>query len=138
MDESIHTRVREPKPHHWMLFSAIPRIVVGDDIKSIIKILLRLPLQILSCVCYSLKSSFEWLQILLLKTHGQTTNNFFMNLQWTRFFKVLAQDNPRRINMALKSISLSIFTNPSARAGYDTRSNFKRSSTGLNSEFSFS
>ena len=30
------------------------------------------------------------------------------------------------------------FTNPSARAGYDTRSIFKRSLTGLNSEFSFS
>ena len=33
---------------------------------------------------------------------------------------------------------LSIFTNPSARVGYDTRSIFKRSLTGLNSEFSFS
>ena len=33
---------------------------------------------------------------------------------------------------------LSIFTNPSARAGYDTRSIFKWSLTGLNSEFSFS
>ena len=31
-----------------------------------------------------------------------------------------------------------IFTNPSGRAGYDTRSIFKRSLTGLNSEFSFS
>ena len=31
-----------------------------------------------------------------------------------------------------------IFTNPSARAGYDTRSIFKRSLTGLNSGFSFS
>ena len=31
-----------------------------------------------------------------------------------------------------------IFTNPSARAGYDTRSIFKWSLTGLNSEFSFS
>ena len=31
-----------------------------------------------------------------------------------------------------------IFTNPSARAGYDTRSIFKRSLTDLNSEFSFS
>ena len=31
-----------------------------------------------------------------------------------------------------------LFTNPSARAGYDTRSSFKRSLTGLNSEFSFS
>ena len=31
-----------------------------------------------------------------------------------------------------------LFTNSSARAGYDTRSIFKRSLTGLNSEFSFS
>ena len=31
-----------------------------------------------------------------------------------------------------------IFTNPSTRAGYDTRSIFKQSLTGLNSEFSFS
>ena len=33
---------------------------------------------------------------------------------------------------------LVLFTNPSARAGFDTRSIFKRSLTGLNSEFSFS
>ena len=37
-----------------------------------------------------------------------------------------------------KDCYLTIFTNPSARAGYDTRSIFKRSLTGLNSEFSFS
>ena len=30
------------------------------------------------------------------------------------------------------------FTNTSARVGYDTRSIFKRSLTGLNAEFSFS
>ena len=35
-------------------------------------------------------------------------------------------------------IYIYIYTNPSARAGYDTRSVFKRSLTGLNSEFSFS
>ena len=34
--------------------------------------------------------------------------------------------------------AMVLFTNPSARAGYDTRSIFKRSLTGLNSEFSFS
>ena len=33
---------------------------------------------------------------------------------------------------------LSYLPNPSARAGYDKRSIFKRSLTGLNSEFSFS
>ena len=32
----------------------------------------------------------------------------------------------------------SLFTNPSARTGYDTRSNYKRSLTSLNTEFSFS
>ena len=36
------------------------------------------------------------------------------------------------------SVNIYIFTNPSAQAGYDTRSIFKRSLTGLNSEFSFS
>ena len=35
-------------------------------------------------------------------------------------------------------ITLNIFTNLSAQAGYDTRSIFKQSLTGLNSEFSFS
>ena len=36
------------------------------------------------------------------------------------------------------NIWVSILTNPSDRAGYDTKSIFKRSLTGLNSEFSFS
>ena len=35
-------------------------------------------------------------------------------------------------------VGIIIFTNPSAQAGYDTRSIFKRSLTGFNSEFSFS
>ena len=35
-------------------------------------------------------------------------------------------------------LCLIIFTNPSARAGYDTRSIFKQNLTGLNSKFSFS
>ena len=39
---------------------------------------------------------------------------------------------------SVKDHQLTIFTNPSSRVGYDTRSVFKRSLTGLNSEFSFS
>ena len=35
-------------------------------------------------------------------------------------------------------LKLFIFTNPSGRAGYDTRSIFKRSLTGLTPEFFFS
>ena len=40
--------------------------------------------------------------------------------------------------MKIIYIYIYIFTNSSSRAGYDTRSIFKRSLTGLNSEFSFS
>ena len=36
------------------------------------------------------------------------------------------------------SMMMILFTNPSAQAGYDTKSVFKRSLTGLNSEFFFS
>ena len=39
---------------------------------------------------------------------------------------------------SLYNHGLILFTNPSARAGYDTRSIFKRSLTGLYSEFPFS
>ena len=44
------------------------------------------------------------------------------------------------INYSLRNhvcIFIYIFTNPSAQAGYDTRSIFKRSLIGINSEFCF-
>ena len=46
--------------------------------------------------------------------------------------------NHFRLFHAKSSKYLYIFTNPSAQAGYDTKSIFKQSLTGLNSEFSFS
>ena len=45
---------------------------------------------------------------------------------------------PVNIFVHLKKFAMILFTNPSAQAGYDTRSIFKRSLTGLNSEFYFS
>ena len=40
------------------------------------------------------------------------------------------------MDLALNDLQgLILFTNPSAQAGYDTRSIFKRSLTGWNSEF---
>ena len=50
------------------------------------------------------------------------------------------QDNAPVHNSILVTDYLTkiLFTNPSTRAGYDTRSIFKQSLTGLNSEFSFS
>ena len=49
----------------------------------------------------------------------------------TVFFNIVAGDPQHHI-------CLSYLPNPSARVGYDTRSIFKRSLTGLNSEYSFS
>ena len=48
---------------------------------------------------------------------------------------VITQSPKKELSTLYKLI---LFTHPSARAGYDTRSIFKRSLTGLNSEFSFS
>ena len=60
----------------------------------------------------------------------------------TRFFfivgilKKVEVDYEHRLVLCLTMLIL--FTKPSAQAGYDTRSTFKRSLIGLNSEFSFS
>ena len=43
-----------------------------------------------------------------------------------------------RVKWSNRGNGVVLFTNPYARAGYDTRSIFKRSLTGFNSEFSFS
>ena len=58
-------------------------------------------------------------------------------------FEVCLKVNTKVYLVVLKSVVIPwcnqvLFTTPSARAGYDTRSIFKRSLTGLNSEFSFS
>ena len=57
-------------------------------------------------------------------------------------FKITIHTNLKIVNFLDVALNLCkgtyIFTNPSARAGYDTRSIFKRSFPGFNSEFSFS
>ena len=59
---------------------------------------------------------------------------FFMKIyNETKSFKIIQARDRRKF--ALNGIF--IFTNPSALAGYDTRSIFKRSLTGLNPEFFF-
>ena len=45
---------------------------------------------------------------------------------------------PLEVYIYIMRATSSYLPDPSARAGYDTRSIFKRSLTGLNSEFSFS
>ena len=54
---------------------------------------------------------------------------------------ICQKPNPRKLTLRHihpRQIRLSYLPNPSAWAGYDTRSIFKQSLTGLNSEFSFS
>ena len=63
----------------------------------------------------------------------ETTDNMdrFANIvNLSQMFKLMA--------ILVKKLLITIFTNPSIRAGYDTRSIFKQSLAGLNSEFSFS
>ena len=63
------------------------------------------------------------------------------NLQWLMCHKT--QPNPTKCDSLTSRHKISqdvliLFTNPSAWAGYNTRSIFKQGLTGLNSEFSFS
>ena len=55
----------------------------------------------------------------------------------TKIIQLCTPSIAHRISLPVRNM-FTIFTYPSARAGYDTRSMFKRSLTGLNSEFSFS
>ena len=83
------------------------------------------------------------------------TNTSLSHLLWIKQYyyrsstrMALALNNPWRLichkkektkpDFCALKVNLVLFTNPSARAGYDTRSIFKRSLTGFNSEFSFS
>ena len=61
-----------------------------------------------------------------------TGNRYQHNLVATSVVAVLAKASTEDWSIVY------IFTNPSTQAGYDTRSIFKLSLTGLNSEFSFS
>ena len=51
---------------------------------------------------------------------------------------LLLQQRPACLVCLILIVFVILFTNPSARAGYDSRSIFKQSLTALNSEFSFS
>ena len=61
-----------------------------------------------------------------------------MNIQHNLIQELMLYKFKLHCNTMKATKNIIIFTNASARAGYDTRSIFKRSLTGLNSEFSFS
>ena len=87
-------------------------------------------------LCYTLPVSEVLVKFILLLFLNDVISlndsiiqiEIIINRKYTFFFS-------KRIYYVLK---ITIFTNPSARAGYDTSSIFKRSLTDLNSEFSFS
>ena len=77
------------------------------------------------------------------KKHSQHNNDewthfFRKNIPLTLYSKGLRKGYVWEGSWRLNKLQHIIFTNPSARVGYDTRSIFKRSLTGLNSEYSFS
>ena len=62
-----------------------------------------------------------------------------MNLKLLRPYKISTEVSPSKLSLvSMKHPFYPYSPNPSARAGYDTRSIFKRRLTGFNSEFSFS
>ena len=67
---------------------------------------------------------------------GENNHYGGISLDEKKISRVVTQ--PRTPLERIKDLNIFIFTNPSARAGYDTRSIYKRSLTGLNSAFSFS
>ena len=78
------------------------------------------PFHIFTChICWNVRHDLKGL--LLAATYPRSIA--------TAHFRFLVEDH---------IIVISYLPNPSARAGYDTRSIFKRSLTGFNSEFSFS
>ena len=91
---------------------------------------------------YLLVSSSGPIELLVLDSN--TWNHLTVSKQiFLHFSKMKLPTNYSLIDymyipLTMGKQGLIIFTNPSARAGYDTRSIFKRSVTGLNSEFSFS
>ena len=61
-----------------------------------------------------------------------------LTLSIKRYVSRVNVKQSRERSWTLPNTSLFYLPNPSARAGYDTRSIFKQSLTGFNSEFSFS
>ena len=87
------------------------------------------------------QGKFDWPAKIL--TDSQKDFDHYLLLEF--FISALADDFSLEFKWQQVSSSLqdssqyyAYLPNPSARAGYDTRSIFKRSLTGLNSEFSFS
>ena len=90
---------------------------------------------------YIYKNGFGNNNLMYHKTKPNQTKQTNAFLNFKRIVKstenLILQCTVSSINKYIPK-SFILFTNPSARAGYDTRSIFKRSLTGLNSEFSFS
>ena len=108
-------------------------------------------------ICVELAMLFEWVNIRRL-AHRYVTDSQ-KQFKWIQSFTIRKNNNCYIVlllyfqNYVIQMLvlmsctfprpefvwfSFIIFTNPSARAGYDTRSIFKRSLTGFNSEYSFS
>ena len=85
--------------------------------------LLALCTYVCVCVCLSKRVCVE---------------SVYCRIYYRNFIPISCYPKFQEVHRAKKKKNVYIFTNPSAQAGYDTRSIFKRSLTALNSEISFS
>ena len=88
----------------------------------------------------SLSDSLSFMQLFWIFCNNERTI-IFLYISVIMFSFLYPTGRSERLLLCFNNseiLSISIFTNPSAQTGYDTRSIFKWSLTGLNSEFSFS
>ena len=103
------------------------------------------------CICIRMDQALSNLQLYhsLIRLCGKRTLNIHIYItqnigipKHEKHLRLLSSGTKLFITFEFKGSSTlgerSYLPNPSARVGYDTRSIFKRSLTGLNSEFSFS
>ena len=88
-------------------------------------------------ICRYCGNKYEALILACLISERLISEQYFDNVRHNS--KARPGHESDELHWAIRySVCMILFTNPSARSGYDTRSIFKRSLTGLNSEFSFS
>ena len=125
-------------------------IFQGDALSPLLFVIAMMPLNHILRKCtagYKLSKSQEKINLLVymedIKLFAKKEKDLETLIQTVRIY---SQDT--RMEFGIEKCAMLVmkrgkrhiilFTNPSAQAGYDTRSIFKRSLTGLNSEFFFS
>ena len=141
--ELIHRKTNQPiwSTRHFWVFKLIS-IELWSKWSRTIRWSLVPPITFLShwwptqgCYLQLVSHNFHVPNLFSFLERFKYLSNFSFSFIFILWFAGTAKSNRWQVFFLLIN---TLLTNLSARAGYDTRSIFKRSLTGLNSEFSFS